>query len=86
MFLRHGREFSPTFAAESQITNLLKFNEMTKYYYKDKEISHLDFLRMMREIGLSSGYRVSHYEHLRDMVDKGNEKAIALLADMRVEE
>lgn len=26
MFLRHGREKFPTFAAESQIINLLKFN------------------------------------------------------------
>lgn len=86
MFLRHGREFFPTFAAENQIINLLKFNEMTKYYYKDKEISHLSFLRMMREIGLTSGWRVSHYQHLCDMAEKGNEKAKALLADLRVEE
>lgn len=58
---------------------------MTTYYYKDKEILHLDFLRMMRKIGLTSGYRVSHYQHLRDMAEKGNEKAKALLADLRVE-
>lgn len=58
---------------------------MTKYYYKDKEISHLDFLRMMREIGLASGYRVSHFEHLCDMAEKGNEKAKTLLADLSVE-
>lgn len=58
---------------------------MTKYYYKGKEISHLEFLRMMREIGLTSGYRVSHYQHLCDMAEKGNEKAMSLLADLRVE-
>lgn len=59
---------------------------MTKYYYKDKEISYLSFLRMMREIGLTSGWRVSHYQHLCAMAEKGNEKAKSLLADLRVEE
>lgn len=54
----------------------------TKYFYKGKEISHLDFLRLMRELGLVSGYRVSHWDHLVEMAEKGNEKAISLLADM----
>lgn len=57
--------------------------ERVKYFYKGEEINHLRFLQLMRNAGLVSGRRVSHWEHLQDMAEQGNEKAIALLADMK---
>lgn len=55
----------------------------TKYFYKGKEIDHLRFLQLMKENGLTSGWRVSHWQHLQDLAEKGNEKAIELLKDLK---
>lgn len=56
----------------------------TKYIYKGKEISHIQFLALCRKNGLTSGYRCSHYDHLLDEAYKGNKKAVAILNDLQV--
>lgn len=58
---------------------------MTKYIYKGKEISHLDFLSLMRNAGIASGWRKSNYEHLVELARKGNGEAIEILTNLRVE-
>lgn len=61
-----------------------KNNVKTHYYYDGKEISHLDFLFLMRQAGLESGYRISHYEHLKQMAEKGNKNAKEILSKLQV--
>lgn len=57
---------------------------MTRYFYKGKEINHLEFISIMRQNGLNSGWRKSHYEHLKEMAEKGNVKAIKILENLKV--
>ena len=57
---------------------------MTKYIYKGKEILHTELLSLMRNAGIGSGYRVSHYEHLKALASEGNTNAVAILKDLHV--
>lgn len=57
---------------------------MTKYVYKGKEILHTELLSLMRKSGIGSGYRVSHYEHLKALASEGNVSAVAILKDLHV--
>lgn len=57
---------------------------MTRYIYKGKEIRHTQLLNIMRSAGIGSGYRVSHYVHLRNLAENGNEKAAEILKDLEV--
>lgn len=58
---------------------------MTRYFYKGKEINHLEFIYIMRQNGLPSGWRKSHYEHLKELAENGNAKAIEILQNLKVE-
>lgn len=57
---------------------------MTKYIYKGKEITHLDFISIMKRAGLNSGWRKSHYEHLCDRAEMGDQRAVEILKDLQV--
>lgn len=57
---------------------------MTKYIYQGKEISHMAFISLCRNAGLTSGYRCSHYDHLIDEAFKGNRKAVEILNELQV--
>lgn len=61
-------------------------NKMAKtiYIYKGKKISHLAFISLCRNAGLTSGFRCSHYDHLVDMAFKGNSRAVEILNELQV--
>lgn len=59
---------------------------MTKYIYKEKEISHTKFLTICQMAGVMGGRKKSHYQKLVEMAEQGNEKAQTILNDLEVVE
>ena len=57
---------------------------MTKYIYKGEEISHTKFLTICQMAGVMGGRKKSHYEKLVEMAEQGNERAQAILNDLKV--
>lgn len=57
---------------------------MVKYIYKGKEIGRLGLISLMRSVGISSGYKVSHYEHLQNLASQGNTSAVEILNNLEV--
>lgn len=57
--------------------------KITKYVYKGRIITHTDFISLLHRYGLNPGYRKIGIEHLKELADNGNEKAIDLLKDIQ---
>ena len=57
---------------------------MTHYIYKGEEISHISFISLCQSIGCCGGRKMSHYEKLVDMAEKGNERAANILKDLEI--
>lgn len=57
---------------------------MTQYIYKGQEISHISFISLCQSIGCCGGRKMSHYEKLVEMAEKGNERAANVLKDLEV--
>lgn len=56
----------------------------TKYIYKGEEISHTKFITICRMAGIMGGRKKTYYEKLVEMAEQGNEKAQAILNDIKV--
>lgn len=56
---------------------------MKKYIYKGKEIGRLELISIMSSAGISSGYRVSHYQHLQNLASQGNASAKEILNNLK---
>ena len=59
---------------------------MTHYIYKGEEISHISFISLCQSIGCCGGRKMSHYEKLVEMAEKGNERAANVLKDLEITE
>lgn len=59
---------------------------MTKYIYNGKEISHISFIGICQRNGINGGRKMSHYDKLVEMAEKGNQKAIDILNNLEVRE
>ena len=59
---------------------------MTQYIYNGKEISHISFISLCQRNGINGGRKMSHYDKLVEMAEKGNQKAIDILNNLEVRE
>ena len=59
---------------------------MTQYIYNGKEISHISFISLCQRNGINGGRKMSHYDKLVEMAEKGNPKAIDILNNLEVRE
>lgn len=57
---------------------------MATYIYKGKEITHREFLLLLRSAGINGGRKLSYYEVLKKESEKGNNKAIELFNNIEI--
>lgn len=56
-----------------------------RYFYKGQEIGHFDFICLMSRNGFGISYRTDAEDQLKRHAAKGNEKAINLIKDIKIE-
>lgn len=57
---------------------------MTRYTFKGKEISHIDFIAICRKAGIHPKRKKTYFQRLEIEFVKGNRKATEIMNDLRV--